>query len=183
MLLYGRQLRTRLDLYRPSVSDNVSQKQQHLINTSSDKCIFLKVGDRVRTRLYYVKGASWSEGSIVKVLGNRHYIVKIGENSIKRHIDQIIKCNSTSNVQCDLNDEIIMPKPIQIASSSATATDVPIPSDSASIIQPIFKSPVVSVQSPTATKSLSPPTVSDSVGLRRSSRITKPSTRYNDYVK
>ena len=78
-----------------------------------------------------------------------------------------------------------MPKPIQIASSSATATDVPIPSDSASIIQPIPipKSPVASVQSPTATKSLSPPTVSDSVGLRRSSRITKPSTRYNDYVK
>ena len=185
VLLYGRQLRTRLDLYRPSVSDNVSQKQQHLVNTSSDKYRFLQVGDRVRTRLYYVKGASWSEDSIVKVLGNRHYIVKIGENSIKRHIDQIIKCNSTSNVQCHLNDEIIMPKPIQIASSSATATDVPIPSDSASMIQPIStpKSPVASVQSPTATKSLSPPTVSDSVGLRRSSRITKPSTRYNDYVK
>ena len=52
VLLYGRQLRTRLDLYRPSVSDNVSQKQQHLMNTSSEKCRFLKVGDRARTRLY-----------------------------------------------------------------------------------------------------------------------------------
>ena len=79
MLLYGRQLRTRLDLYRPSVSDSVSQKQQHLVNTSSDKCRFLQVGDRDRTRLYSVKGASWSEGSIVNVLGNRHYIVKICE--------------------------------------------------------------------------------------------------------
>ena len=61
-----------------------------------------------------------------------------------------------------------MPNPIQIASASATATDVPIRSDSASIIQPIPipKSPAASVQSPTATKSLSPPTVSDSVGLR-----------------
>ena len=57
------------------------------------------------------------------------------------------------------------------------------PSDSASSIQHIPTSPVASVQSPTATKSLSPPTVSDSVGLRRSSWITKPSTRYNDYVK
>ena len=37
VLLYGRQLRTRLDLYRPSVSDNVSQKQQQLMHTSSDK--------------------------------------------------------------------------------------------------------------------------------------------------
>ena len=82
MLLYGRQLRTRLDLYRPSVSDNVSQKQQHSMNTSSNKCRFLKVGDRVRTRLYSVKGASWSEGAIVKVLGNRHYIVKILLNGI-----------------------------------------------------------------------------------------------------
>ena len=45
----------------------------------------------------------------------------------------------------DLNDEIIFPKPIQIASSSATATDVPMPSDSASSIQPIPKSPVASV--------------------------------------
>ena len=91
--------------------------------------------------------------------------------------------HSTSNVKCDLNDEIIVTKPIQIASSSITATDVPMPS--ASIIQPIPipKSPVASVQSHTATKSLSPPTVSDSVGLCRSSRITKPSTRYDDYVK
>ena len=110
MLLYGRQLRTRLDIYRPSVSDNVSQKQQHLVNTSSNKCRFLQVGDPVPTRLYSVKGASWSEGSIVKVLGNRHYFAKICENSIKRHIDQIIKCNSTSNVPCDLNDKIIVPK-------------------------------------------------------------------------
>ena len=128
-----------------------------------------------------MKGASWNEGSIVKVLGTRHYIVNIGENSIKRHIDQIIECNSTINVQCDLNDEISVPKPIQIASS--TATDVPMPSNSASIIQPIPKSLVSSVLSPTATKFLSPPTVSDTVGLRISSRITKPSTRYNAYVK
>ena len=77
VLLYGRQLRTRPDLYRPSVSDNVSQKQQHLVNTSSDKCRFLQVDDRVRTCLYSVKGASWSEAFIVKVFGNRHYIVKI----------------------------------------------------------------------------------------------------------
>ena len=52
MLLYGRQLRTRLDLYRPSVSDNVSQKQQHLMNTSSEKCRFLKVGDSSYTSIF-----------------------------------------------------------------------------------------------------------------------------------
>ena len=78
-----------------------------------------------------------------------------------------------------------MPKLVQITSSSATATDVPMPSDSTSIIQPITipKSLIASVQYPTATKSMSPPTVSDSVGLHRSLQITKPSTRYNDYVK
>ena len=36
MLFYGRQLRTRLDLIRPSVSDNVTQKQQKMM----DKCYF-----------------------------------------------------------------------------------------------------------------------------------------------
>ena len=55
VLLYGRQIRTRLDLYRPSVPDNVNQKQQHLVNTSSDKCRFLQVGERVCTCLYSVK--------------------------------------------------------------------------------------------------------------------------------
>ena len=110
VLLYGRQLCTRLDHYRPSVSENVSQKQQHLVNTSSNKCRFLQVGVRVPTRLYSVKGASWSEGSIVKVLGNRHYFAKICKTYIERHIDQIITCNSTSNVQCDLNDKIIVLK-------------------------------------------------------------------------
>ena len=106
VLLYGR-LHTR-PLYRPFVSDNVSQKQQHLVSTSSDMCIFLQVSDGVRIPLYSVKGSSWSEGSIVKVLGNHHYIVKIWKNYIKRHIDQIIKCNSTSKVQCNLNDETIV---------------------------------------------------------------------------
>ena len=48
------------------------------------------------------------------------------------------------------------------------------PSDSASIIQPIPKSPVALAQSPTATKYLPPSNVSDSVGLCGSSRITKP---------
>ena len=77
VLFYDRQLYTRLDIYCPSVADNVSQKQQHLVNTSSDKCRFLQVGDRVCTRLYSVNGSSWSEGSIIKVLDNHHYIVKI----------------------------------------------------------------------------------------------------------
>ena len=67
-------------------------------------------------------------------------------------------------------------KPVHIRSSSAIATYVPMPSDSTSIIQsiPIRKS----VQSPFATKCMYPPAVSDSVELRRSSWITKPSTIY-----
>ena len=51
MLLYGRQLHT-----RPSVSDNVTQKQQNMMDKSSNKCRVFKVGDKVRTRTFSVKG-------------------------------------------------------------------------------------------------------------------------------
>ena len=92
-----------------------------------------------------------------------HESVRQSPLYIKRHIDQIIKCNSTINIQYDLNEEIIVPKPIQIASSNATAMDVPMPSDSTSIIKSMPKPPVAFVQSPTATKSMSPPTDNDNV--------------------
>ena len=83
MLLYGRQLRTRLELIRPSVSDNVTQKQQKMMDKSSNKCRLFQVGDKVRTRIFSVKGTGWIEGEITEVLGNRHYTVKAGSQVIE----------------------------------------------------------------------------------------------------
>ena len=112
MLLYGRQLRTRLDLIRLSVSDNVSQKQQKMMDKSSKKCRSFQVGDKVRTRTFSVKGTGWIEGEITEVLGNRHYTVKAGSKSLKRHIDQIISRMSYSDATPDHADIVIPVVPI-----------------------------------------------------------------------
>ena len=124
MLLYGRQLHTRLDLIRPSVSDNVTQKQQKMMDKSSKKCRSFQVGDKVRTRTFSVKGTGWIEGEITEVLGNRHYTVKAGSQSLKRHIDQIISRMSYSDATPDHADIVIpvVPTANPVNSSTSAAT-------------------------------------------------------------
>jgi len=176
MLLYGRQLRTRLDMIRPSVSDKVSQKQQHIMDKSTNSCRLLQVGDKVRTRSFSVQGARWIDGEISIVLGNRHYIVKVGTQSWKRHIDQIIKSSvsttcSVSRDQIDTEIPIVPPTNCEMA--------VPMPNNSTS------PEPTSQVAPPSscATQSVhvSSPVISDT-GPRRSTRVRKPPSRYEDFT-
>ena len=77
MLLYGRKLRTCLDLMMPSVEKHVEKGQQRTMDsTASRGCREFNIGDRVQAR-NYGQGSKWDGGVIKKVLGSRHYDVHI----------------------------------------------------------------------------------------------------------
>ena len=100
VLLMGRKLRTRLDLIFPSVTRKVEEKQESMEKRSGPRgCRVLQVGDSVLVRNY--RGKKWLQGKVKKVLGERHYLVRVPYGYVwKRHIDQLLKCPER------INDEI-----------------------------------------------------------------------------
>ena len=95
-----------------------------MMDKLSNKCRSFQVGDKVRTLTFSVKGTGWIEGEITEVLGNRHYTVKAGSQSLKRHIDQIISRMSYSDATPDHADIVIpvVPTANPVNSSTSAAT-------------------------------------------------------------
>lgn len=84
----GRQLRTQLPLLRPFETDKTK-----LLKAKSITIRTLRVGDRVLSR-NYVGPNKWKTGIIIEKLGHLIYNVKLDNGyTIKRHINQLKRCN------------------------------------------------------------------------------------------
>jgi hypothetical protein len=83
MIVFNRQMRSRLDLIIPSRnSAKTEMKSENVRN--------LNINDKVICRDYAHKNVKWQFGQIVQKLGKLHYMIKISDGRIwKRHIDQI----------------------------------------------------------------------------------------------
>ena len=91
-LLMGRNLRTRLDLLKPSLHSHVEKVQEKVAKRSESRgCRSFMCGDKVQARNYGF-GDKWKQGIIVEILGNKHYLVQVKDKLWKRHIDQLIGC-------------------------------------------------------------------------------------------
>ena len=89
-MMLGRKLRTRLDLLKPDINDQVLQKQDEMCRNSSKHDRDFDVGDCVLARDY--RGSvKWKVGKIKDVLGGKHFLVEVGDLTWKRHIDQLLK--------------------------------------------------------------------------------------------
>lgn len=90
MLLMGRNLRTRMDLIRPSVRSRVEVQQEKMMDRSEKRgCRKLYCGDAVLARNFGL-GDKWKHGVIVEILGAKHYVVDVNGKLWKRHIDQLL---------------------------------------------------------------------------------------------
>jgi hypothetical protein len=90
MLLMGRNLRTRMDLIRPSVRSHVEIQQQKMVEKSASRgCRKLYCGDRVQAR-NFGNGPKWMPGVVVEIRGSRHYLIDVQGKLWKRHIDQLL---------------------------------------------------------------------------------------------
>lgn len=83
-VMYGRKLRSRLDLMFPKVN-----KESETLESPNDIREFEK-GERVAVREYLDKNIKWRFGSVVTRLGKLHYEVRLDDGRVwKRHLNQI----------------------------------------------------------------------------------------------
>lgn len=88
--LFGRNIRTRMDMVFPKRTRSISNNEEVKLPKSRQ----LNVGDRVRVRNYSRNGEKWKFGVIEEKFGRLHYTVKLDDGGIRKsHIDQIAKSN------------------------------------------------------------------------------------------
>ena len=87
-MLFGRKLKTRLDLLHPDVQSNIARQKK--VNDRNTKPRQMEIGNRVYVRSFK-KGPYWVEGEIYKELRPLSYLVKLTNgNILKRHVDSIL---------------------------------------------------------------------------------------------
>lgn len=96
-LLFGRNLKTRLDLLRPSYSNIIRDKQQKQIDNFSGIEKSFDIGNTVYAKVTDPAGSTWVPGSVVSKTGNVSYDVKVGNDKVlKRHSNQLKSRSSLS---------------------------------------------------------------------------------------
>lgn len=99
-LLLGKQLRTRLDLVRPSTESRVINEQAHQVLTRSGRNIEFDEGEKVLVRNYRPHSDKWLEATIKDRKGPLSYTVEDpNKNELRRHCDQIVKRTSEEVVE------------------------------------------------------------------------------------
>lgn len=150
MLLYGRNIRTRLDIIKPNVSETVHRKQGEMTKRMNPIVRQFDIGQPVMTRDYR-GGQKWSEGHIYSKTGPLSYKVNLGNDILwRRHTDQLRDATDVSfnpqvppsapNIQINpqftspaktlnSNTEVSSPTPIKelVETTTPTVNTPPIP--------------------------------------------------------
>ncbi|XP_058827953.1 uncharacterized protein K02A2.6-like [Topomyia yanbarensis] len=120
MLVFGRQLKSRLDLIIPSDTNTNSNRERNIAVRD------FGVDDRVSAR-DFLSSSKWQFGTVMERVGKLHYIVKLDDGRIwKRHVDQLqpgpVKEASDKEALIDANEvycssrarNMLLPPPIQL---------------------------------------------------------------------
>ncbi len=87
-LLFGRNLRSELDLIKPT-----SRSKNNAVQPDFNKGY--KLGERVQSR-NYTSSNKWKYGTVVEKLGRLHYLIELDDGYvIKRHFNQLRPCQVT----------------------------------------------------------------------------------------
>ena len=96
VLLMGRKIRTKLDLILPSVNSKVEKSQNRTVMSTDRLSREFDSGDNVLVR-NYSNDEKWKTGTVHSKLGDRHYLIDMEGNVVKRHIDQLLEKRSSNN--------------------------------------------------------------------------------------
>lgn len=99
-LMFGRELRTRLDLILPK-ERNLTFSLKEL---NVGKIRQFNIADHVWVRWYSARKEHWIRGKVLQKVGNRMFKIFVYDYNVHciRHIDQMLKCNSAM----DQNDTL-----------------------------------------------------------------------------
>ncbi|GAA6089209.1 uncharacterized protein K02A2.6-like, partial [Tachysurus ichikawai] len=93
MMFLKRNLRSRFDLIKPNVRRDVENKQIEQITDRPTRNF--RVGQEVLARDYRLE--KWQPGTIATRTGPLTYTVKVGENTWRRHVDQLVDRQTKSS--------------------------------------------------------------------------------------
>ena len=115
-LMFGRRLRSQLDLLKPSTEARVeeSQQRQKRGHDQHTRDRYFTEGDTVYVR-NYGQGETWLPGTISEVTGPVSYMVDLADGKrIKRHQDQIRKRFSSPDIP-------FIPQSVKVSGSEEAA--------------------------------------------------------------
>ena len=147
-LLYGRNLRTRLDILKPDLQAKVAsgQDQMKLLKHFGTKVRQFKEGQNVMVRDYRAHDRRWIPAEVESQTGPLSYTVKPGfGTTCRRHADQL------RTGTCAKEPEVVIPASVIPTNGSDKKSDYVIPqkvSIKASPVVPKTPKPVISVQIP-----------------------------------
>lgn len=100
-LMYKREIRTRLDLLKPSLDLQVEKSQRaQIINKAGKRHVNINKGDDVLIDNFAARSERRIQGKIVKQLTPSSFLVRDETGQLqKRHVDQIVKCATSATVQ------------------------------------------------------------------------------------
>ncbi|XP_026065967.1 uncharacterized protein K02A2.6-like [Carassius auratus] len=94
MMFLKRNLRSRLDLIKPDVRRDVENKQ--FVHMNNRQTRNFQVGQEVLARDYRLE--KWQPGTITTRTGPLMYTVKVGDNTWRRHADQLVDRQTKSSL-------------------------------------------------------------------------------------
>ncbi|XP_043229711.1 uncharacterized protein K02A2.6-like isoform X3 [Amphibalanus amphitrite] len=92
-LLYGRTLRTRLDLLRPDRAQTAVDYQARMAETAGGELRGFGIGEDVWARSF--SGPKWRRGRIAAKTGPVSYEVDVGDTCWSRHADQLLRAGQS----------------------------------------------------------------------------------------
>ena len=170
-LMMGRTVRTRLDLLKPSLQEDVRRKQSEQVSRFGGQERSMEEGDRVLARNYR-GGKRWQEGEVLERHGDKHYVIKV-----RRHVDQLAPLGPMPMEGSAVDDSA--------AQSSSPTSEIPSASSEAGA-EPLACSPAGAAARSPATETVSGSATSapaagrpGPVPLRRSQRSIREPDRLN----
>lgn len=104
VLFMGRRLRSRLDLLKPDLRRDVTQKQSTKATPRHARNFV--IGQQVLARDYRQSSQKWQRGEILSKTGPLTYTVRVGREVIwRRHIDQLLDATTHPATQCDNTED------------------------------------------------------------------------------
>ena len=119
-LFLGRQLRSRLDLIKPSIRDTVEKKQ--FMSITEPKRPQFSEGEKVMVRDYRDNTNKWTDAKITEKTGPLSYKVTTGEQgNWRRHADQMRSTSYERPRHVESTPEVSVENPIGTDSGTANA--------------------------------------------------------------
>lgn len=169
-MMFGRDIRSRLDILRPEEITMLPKPQLHINKTRE-----LQVGERVACR-DNIHEDKWVFGNVKERLEQLHYIIQLDNaNTWKRHIDQIRSIGETIPITPQPCNETTEPVPCE---TSTTAIDNSVPNSETEALPSLeYQKTVPDLCNRNEVALPSPSDLPQS--LRRSSRTIQPPNRLN----